>query len=536
MKIGKVISVKILAWITGPLTIIATILGLVNDVPGALGLFSNHSGSVALSYKGEKVENVGERHVIICLDRANSVSNLTNIFPTLSNNTSYGVNNFSMRYNLESQGVAFEPTDFYVFTPEDDRGAVLKYKENLLPAFTTVDKPIRKFSLDESGGKLKLSAHASYDGIENPIVYNVLAYFYVEPYSSLMNYDEWKLKCQRKFLPDTRGFKECDVYYLTQSKGLEQEIKVNLAALTQNDAANKMPTARQQTRRQHTATSNPTKATSSTSQSATSRQSHINQSCQPFSLRIERVEKSDGVFLSASVENPSCDTTFLMLVLLEDTVTNEKSNLLWHVYAKQQYKQNNLLSLSNHNNRLIDYGFCKEIKSFGDSLTISNDSVVVNNTLRTIGVYTHNNLGHWISQSYLRPNASGEWNSKIDLKSYPNCTFSYYDLPEELLIDEYRQVDEYRWLKDGIYDSFLVACMLAMLLILPWLFIIISEVFSKKIKRFSDFKLAYVSFCWDDFHTDNFFHLLWKQFLLFILAFIGLFSLFLIVELVAHYI
>ena len=173
MSIGKVFKskfAKITAAISAPLGAIALVLGLVNDLPGAYGLFANRSGSVALTYKGEKVENVGERHVIVCLDSVKSASKLTGIYPVFSNNTSYGVNNFAMRYVVESKGVEIAPSDFYSMSQGEESDYVLKYKETLLPAFTAVERPIKNFYVAENGGHLRLSAHASYDGIDNPIV------------------------------------------------------------------------------------------------------------------------------------------------------------------------------------------------------------------------------------------------------------------------------------------------------------------------------------------------------------------------------
>lgn len=63
-----------LGWITGIITTLSVVLGLVNDVPGALGLFSTHSGSVALLYKGERVTGTPERNVVACLDSVGSAS------------------------------------------------------------------------------------------------------------------------------------------------------------------------------------------------------------------------------------------------------------------------------------------------------------------------------------------------------------------------------------------------------------------------------------------------------------------------------
>lgn len=531
MKIGKLLSAKVMALITGPLAIIATILGLVNDVPGAVGLFSNHSGNVSLTYKGEAVDNIGERHVVVCLDDATSVSKLTNIFPTFSNNTSYSVSNFAVRYSLEPQGITFSPTDFYSMAPDGEADFVMKYKDNTLPAFTTVERPIRSFHLNDNGGKLKLSAKASYDGIANPITYDVYANFYVIPYTASISYEEWKRACQRKFLTETRNLRECDIYYLSQKKGLEQDINVNLGILAQNSADPEKQVSTQDKPRSKASSENPaTKVSTPTKASYTTplpeTPSPIVASLLP-NVRIERITEGNEVYLECS---PSCisDTTLMMLVLLEDSVTNKKSNILWAIDAKSQYNQTNMYQLSNPNIQLLDYNFCKKISGLGDSISLNNDSILENNTARTIAFYAENKNGYSTS-SILKPK------DKKDLRNsfgYVFTDYSYYDLPEELLADENKQkADENKQkdvlqINDQIYDSLLLSGMLCFIIVISILFrtllFLILSVFAKELKKFSDIPKCIIEL-WDNiFNAKNIAQLLWKQFLFLILAFIGI--------------
>lgn len=445
MKFGKVFKskvAKITAGISAPVGAIALVLGLVNDLPGAYGIFTNRSGSVALTYKGEKVENVGERHVIVCLDSVKSASKLTGIYPVFSNNTSYGVNNFAMRYSVESKGVEIAPSDFYTMSQGDESDYVLKYKETLLPAFTAVERPIKNFYVAEDGGRLRLSAHASYDGINNPIVYDVYTNFYVVPYRGSLSYDDWKRLCQRKFLSDTHDIQECDVYYLTQRNGFEQEINFRLGDLrpdrlesAENIAATRPAAKKPEPERRVSPKpepksepkARPAQTPASFKPAAARRPAASASEPMPFALRIEDV---GGDTVNVHVDKVPCDTVLMMLVLLEDTVAHVKSNDLWVLSVDSRNYGTTYLRDKGKGRRLVDYAFCRENPALRDSVKIGSDSTLVNKLSRTIGVYAGRDFGTWYRHGIIKPGKNMRFGGFDDVR--------FYELPEALLVDEYK--------------------------------------------------------------------------------------------------
>lgn len=453
-----------LGWITGIITTLSVVLGLVNDVPGALGLFSTHSGSVALLYKGEKVTGTPERNVVVCLDSVGSASFLNGIYPTFSNNTGYGVNNFAMRYTIESQSVMFEPTDYYSMTQEGDGCYVMKYKETMLPAFTTVERPVKKFFVAQNGGKLHLKAQASYDGVEYPMVYDVYARFFVVPYPNVLSFDEWKRRCQERFLPATRELKECDVYYLTRDNGTEQEINVNLGAIAQNRVAPtpSAETSKSKATQRPVAAPAPSKTVTKpasiepkrTDVQAAPVMSSVATACgstvqPPFNLRVIGYEKSErytSEYVKLHIDNVQCDTTMMLLVLLEDSVSHRRKNELWRIRTERKYGYTQEKSYGvKPGYRIVDYAFCRENKQLADSIVKNDkDEYLKNITCRSVGVVAIDSLGFCREMILKAEDAlDGEGENFMYYTNFKLAELRYYELPEDLLIDDYKPIDKY---------------------------------------------------------------------------------------------
>ncbi len=436
--------IKITAWITASFGALATVLGFVNDLPDAYARLTNNTGSIAISYKGEKVDHIGERHVVVCMDSVQSASKLTGIYPTLSNNTSYGVNNFTIRYSIESKGVTFSPSAFYNMSQDEEGESVLKYKETILPAFTTVERPIKHIYPSETGGRMNMSVLASYDGIDNPIVYNLYTNFYVIPYSAASSYDNWKELCQRMFMTDTHDLKECDVYYLTQRNGIEQEINFNLSEITNNNNKdnNNKDNNNKEGNITHRNQLSQIRGTSSRKISihkpVEERSTAIFNPSRLFNLLIETTDSS---YVKFSAHNVKADTTIIILALLEDTVTNKKSNKFWGL--KSEWLRQGISCRIDENTRVLDYTICQENQFLRDSVNIDNDSIMKSRILRTIGIKAEGCVPVILTP---RHDTQSSHNDKIDLKPYRNRVIRFYDLPEELLIDKYKKVDKNYWL------------------------------------------------------------------------------------------
>ena len=453
-----------LGWITGIITTLSVVLGLVNDVPGALGLFSTHSGSVALLYKGERVTGTPERNVVVCLDSVGSAALLNGIYPTFSNSTGYGVNNFAMRYTIESQSVMFEPTDYYSMTQEGDGCYVMKYKESMLPAFTTVERPVKKFFVAQNGGKLHLKAQASYDGVEYPMIYDVYARFFVVPYPKVLSFDEWKRRCQERFLPATRELKECDVYYLTRNNGTEQEINVNLGTIAQNriapapSAETSKPKATPRPEAAPTPSTTVKKPASTgskrtdvqTAREMSSAAAASGSTVQPpFNLRVVGYEKHNTrvcEYVKLHIDNEQCDTTMMMLVLLEDSVSHNRKNELWRIRTERKYgytQEKKYRVVPGY--RIVDYSFCRENKQLADSIVKNDeDEYLKNITYRSVGVLAIDSLGFCREMILKAEDAlEGKGENFMYYTNFRLAELRYYELPEDLLIDDYKPIDNY---------------------------------------------------------------------------------------------
>ncbi|MGN1246439.1 MAG: SPOR domain-containing protein, partial [Muribaculaceae bacterium] len=489
-----------LGWITGIITTLSVVLGLVNDVPGALGLFSTHSGSVALLYKGEKVTGTPERNVVVCLDSVGSASLLNGIYPTFSNNTGYGVNNFAMRYTIESQSVMFEPTDYYSMTQEGDGCYVMKYKESMLPAFTTVERPVKKFFVAQNGGKLHLKAQASYDGVEYPMIYDVYARFFVVPYPKVLSFDEWKRRCQERFLPATSELKECDVYYLTRDNGTEQEINVNLGAIAQNRVA---PTPSAETRKPK-ATPRPVAAPAPSTtvkkpaspepkltdvptapvmpSAATASGSTVQP---PFNLRVIGYGNSSkwSEYVKLLIDNVQCDTTMMMLVLLEDSVSHNRTNELWRIRTERKYGYTQEVKNSvKPGYRIVDYAFCRENKQLADSIVKNDeDEYLKNITYRSVGVLAIDSLGFCRVMILKAEDAlEGEGNNRMYFTNFKLAELRYYELPEYLLIDDYKPIDKYERIRVALKWGHWMGLFMAGFVLLLILCFIASDIWDER--------------------------------------------------------
>lgn len=414
-----------LAW--GCVAVLGTLTGLVTDAFSAVGLFSDNSGNLEISYKGEKVVGEGERHIVVCLDSIGSASMLNGIYPSFSNNTRYGLNNFSIRYLIESSNVMFEPTDYYTFTQEGEGSYNMKYKETILPAFSSVERPVRKFFVAENGGKMHLKAQASYDGIEKPITYNLYTSFFVIPFNA-KTFSEWKQLCKKSFLPSISDLNVCDIYYISRQNGQEQEINCSLTAMAQPKQVNGKSSINTLKDKK-----NP----------AVVEKKQLENDNTNISINIKEVNDEYKI----NVKTSEADTTLLLLALLEDTVSHNRRNELYNIEVKSTHLEHYVKRKKNE--VLLEYEICRLNNAVRDSVLYENgDELQLNNlTLRTIGILAKNDTTKYYNCYFVKPWES-EGNKRIKIKDYN--IFSFYELPERLLVDEFKPIDKNHWMKTAI--------------------------------------------------------------------------------------
>lgn len=427
----------------GPVTVVATVLGLVNDAPGAISLMNHQNGNIVLSYKGESVQENSERNLIVCLDESGSAGLLTGIYPVIANNTRYGVNNLAMRYDIRTQNVSIEPTDYYTFVQEEPNAFTLKYKDPVLPAFTTVERPLKKIHLVGNQGSLYMKVRTSYDGITHPLQYGIQAELMVVPYPDNKDYNDWKRICQQQFLKNTRSLKQCDVYYLSEKYGSEQEINYlleqNTAKVLEIERKSEQVVRDAQPKKE-VEQSHPN---SDETLSAARNLSSIN-------LRIHKDKSSDKVYVQ--VPDLKKDTVIMVLALLEDTLTQEKYNELWAMNYQKKYNGMSWHFHCNENFQLIDYALCSENPALKDSVEINESGIITNPLLRAIAVFgkRKSDTGDYYEcYEIINPKEKQDAISRyfqidnlVDLR--------FLELPENVLVEKYKPIDSYEWIRNNV--------------------------------------------------------------------------------------
>ena len=80
-----------------------------------------------MQYNGEVVKGTLARNLVICVDSTVVEKNFSSICPNFYNSRKYTVRDLSLRYELESEGIQFEPTGMFTLSNEGDGKYLLRY-------------------------------------------------------------------------------------------------------------------------------------------------------------------------------------------------------------------------------------------------------------------------------------------------------------------------------------------------------------------------------------------------------------------------
>lgn len=444
-------------------------------------------GNLQATLNGEVLENHSHREVIICLDNPKAATSLSALYPTFSNSSSYSIRDFYLSYHVSSNSVMFEPTDYYTLYNDAPGSYSLKYKETVLPGSRSVENPIREIIVAENGGNMTFTTDVTYDGSSEPYVYELKAQYMVVSNDEGLNFEQWKHKCQEKYLSSV-GNTETPVFYLTSDGHMEYAVNIGLTSNREPVSASAPMSVDKNTPQVERAPepiSSPTTkvATASTPkprQVAKLRENHVSEdnpikTSQNNQVRnhtlgnlIESVTQEPKVSegrtynnITYKIKSYQKDCSLMILELLEDTITHKQENNVHQISVSDcEHFYSAYVSFTT---RLQDYALCSENTALADSVEFDGE-FIRNNTCRTIGVYRVDDDGRL--SMLVKPHKKkwiGKGRNRI-------CTF--YEVPQQLLTDTYAPINKPFYnvtgvVKDSLlYGAFFPLVVLASIIVL----------------------------------------------------------------------
>lgn len=254
LGLNKLMKSAITRWIAGIVTGTTAIIGTWT---GYKSMEQQAGGILSMQYNGEVVQGTSVRNLVICVDSAVVEKNFSSICPNFYNSKKYTVRDLSLRYEVVTDGVQFEPTGMYTLSNEGDGTYMLRYTLDKLASYETTSPPVRKFIIPHNGGEVKLRAMASFDGADSLMTYQVNAKFVVIDNAGTQNFEEWRNRCRQR-CAGTFSPEQFDAYYISllyrdhdyeYSYPIEKPVENHRGQqLAQNDSP-KNQTATEQTKR-----------------------------------------------------------------------------------------------------------------------------------------------------------------------------------------------------------------------------------------------------------------------------------------------
>lgn len=437
-------------------------------------------GSLQATLNGEVLENHSHREVIICLDNPKAASSLSALYPTFSNSSSYSIRDFYLSYHVSSNSVMFEPTDYYTLYNDAPGSYSLKYKETVLPGSRSVENPIREIIVAENGGNMTFTTDVTYDGSSEPYVYELNAQYMVVSNDEGLNFEQWKHKCQEKYLASV-GNTETPVFYLTSDGHMEYAVNIGLTASTKptpTHAPNSEVKDRQQVELTPEPISSPstketTASTPKPTQVSSPRENYVpadnqttishNDKVDPHSLGnlIESVTQEPIVSegrtynnITYRIKSDQKDASLMILELLEDTITHKQENNVRKFSVRDLVHFYSVYVSSA--TQLQDYALCIENAALEDSVDIDGE-FIRNNTRRTIAVHRADDEGSLTM--LVKPH------KKERLGKGRNRTCSFYEVPQHMLTEDYAPINKPFYNVTGVLKECLLYGTLVVLLI-----------------------------------------------------------------------
>lgn len=429
--------------------ILAACLTICGSIISGVTYFHDIGGELSATINGNILENNETKNFIVFMDSNNISSCFSVPCPTFTNSSNYSIRDFYLKYQLNSTGVQFIPSDYYRMYNEGNNLYTLRYDENVLPGFKNVENPIKETIVSQNGGNMILKVEATYDGCSKPYVCTFNILYVIVPNDKHLDFQHWKQKCLKSYpsaisKPNIfltgKGYVEyTDNINLStkQSNNIQNNIKQEKSEIiSQTDRHNYNPDSAKDRRSLSDIHSNSglnsnrismdeKSEPAGPSEISCSKNNKINTN---FILSVKQCDESHIEFLTSNLYP---DSIFLICIRNECIINQKVVNDVLLIKGSETQKKL-IYPLCNTNLKYIDYAICEENPNLADSIDIDkNENKISNNTRHTVAVGIVLNDGY--SVHLLAPYKSLTISPKFVNSAY----FRYYNVPQYILSDEY---------------------------------------------------------------------------------------------------
>ena len=447
--LSKLMRSKVMRWIAGIATGATTALGAWT---GWMTYEQQSGGLLSMQYNGEVVSGKNTRNLVICVDSTVVEKNFSSICPNFYNSRKYTVRDLSLRYELQSRGIQFEPTGMYSLSDEGEGVYMLRYNLDKLASYETTSPPVRKFIIPENGGEVTMRAMASFDGADSLMTYRVNAKFVVVDNGGTYSFAEWRTRCQRQCNKQMSDG-EYDAYYLSL-RYRESDYRYNVpleeskqTVADTNLAKNEEPAVKKEPAKQE--------------QNAEQSQSQSAEKYEPEKYSDTNVDLSNVQFYTDTVTHVAIRRNGhqAVVMLIEDTVT--------HKFANFVLEFNNANTTANvwdlaKNTMLRNFAYLDADPTLGEDVEYEDDKYY-NDHREAIGLVC-GNFGQPDYRTFVvKPKSSAHADNY-------GANVRYYRLPEHVLCEDNKPI--------GVWTSLRKSGML-WVIVGNFLFVLVLPIFDK---------------------------------------------------------
>ena len=212
--------------------ILAAVVGLAGIWFSYQAFRHDAGGELTAWHQQRELYNNSRRTIFICIDDINADLSSLQVAPFFDNSSKYSIKDFSLTYTVESSNVECEPTGFYSKIDYNGKKSVFRYNFETLKPYTDTEPPFRNFKIRARQSRCSIETKATYDGANNPYIYNLDVWFLVVDRRNITE-ENWRLSC-KKAIFDVVEDKEYDIYYYGDGKK-DYVFDVNLANIIAED-------------------------------------------------------------------------------------------------------------------------------------------------------------------------------------------------------------------------------------------------------------------------------------------------------------
>ena len=442
--LSKLMRSKVMRWIVGIVTGATTALGAWT---GWMTYEQQSGGLLSMQYNGEVVSGKNTRNLVICVDSTVVEKNFSSICPNFYNSRKYTVRDLSLRYELQSRGIQFEPTCMYSLSDEGEGVYMLRYNLDKLASYETTSPPVRKFIIPDNGGEVTMRAMASFDGADSLMTYRLNAKFVVVDNGGTYSFDEWRTRCQRQCNKQMSGG-EYDAYYLSL-RYRESDYRYNVpleeskqTVADTNLAKNEEPAVKKEPAKQE--------------QIAEQSQSQSAEKYEPEKYSDTNVDLSNVQFYTDTVTHVAIRRNGhqAVVMLIENTVTHKFANFVFEFDNANTTA--NVWNLGK-NTMLRNFAYLDADPTLGEDVYYEYEKYY-NDHREAIGLVC-GNFGQPDYRTFVvKPKDYAHANNY-------GANVRYYRLPEYVLSEDNKPLGVWTWLWKSGWLWIVVGCFLLILLL-----------------------------------------------------------------------